>query len=458
VRFAKEILNLTNITDDQAEVLQLLAGDATNISVKSGHGVGKTAISAVAALWYLFTRDNVTVVTTAPTERQVKELLWREIRKWHKLANGKLEGKPLTMKLELSPNRFAIGISTNETQQIQGFHNDNILIIVDEANGYNEDLFDALDSLLSGGEAKLLMIGNPIEPSGKFFRSFSDGETATKTISCYTHPNIVYNKPIVKGAVTKQWVDKRIQIYGEDSAFVQSRIKGIFPKIAHDIVINLGWIEHAEQIGKLKEPKVQKKPPKGHELYLGHDPGEFGNDEYVWLLGTKDYVYKVISKNNIEPAESIDFTEYLIKQYKLNPKHVTIDGIGVGATIYSKVNQKYKGINRFVASESAINHKRFEDCSTEAWWHARDMLNPASEIYNEFYFIERPDLLKADLCTRKYRTSHNSRIMLEPKREYRKRMKRSPNYADAFINAYYPLISNKNAVFTILPDVIGNGY
>ena len=47
-----------------------------------------------AALWYLYTRDPVAVLTTAPTHRQVKEILWREIRRLH--ASAKRAGAPFS--------------------------------------------------------------------------------------------------------------------------------------------------------------------------------------------------------------------------------------------------------------------------------------------------------------------------------------------------------------------------
>src|SRR5687767_4791572 len=47
--------------------------------VKSGNGVGKTYLAADLALWFLFTHRPSIVVTTAPTDRQMRYVLWHEI-------------------------------------------------------------------------------------------------------------------------------------------------------------------------------------------------------------------------------------------------------------------------------------------------------------------------------------------------------------------------------------------
>jgi hypothetical protein len=66
----------------QRRVLDWLAAGETRISVRSGHGVGKTALEAWLALWFPLTRDDAKVGITAPAGPQIEVNLWPELRKW----------------------------------------------------------------------------------------------------------------------------------------------------------------------------------------------------------------------------------------------------------------------------------------------------------------------------------------------------------------------------------------
>src|SRR5688572_17954582 len=79
VEFAKEVLGATP-WERQEAILEALR-DHSRVTVCSAHGVGKTWVAAAATLWFLYTREPAIVLTTAPTHRQVKEILWREIRR-----------------------------------------------------------------------------------------------------------------------------------------------------------------------------------------------------------------------------------------------------------------------------------------------------------------------------------------------------------------------------------------
>ncbi|MBW8002609.1 MAG: hypothetical protein FVQ80_11410 [Planctomycetes bacterium] len=438
-----------DLTDGQKGVAGLL-GENDDVSCKSGHGAGKSALAAALALWFKYSYTPSIVLTTAPTERQVKEVLWREIRYRKMKSKIYLPGKPLTMKLDLGPIDYMLGFSTNDVQQMQGFHNPNIMIIVDESNGYDPELFAALLGLVSGGIRKVLFqIGNPIVPVGPFFDSFSDGHTKTATLSCLDHPNVISGEDLIPGAVTLKWVDKMRKLWGEDSAFWQSRVLGQFPRIASDIIISIIWFEQAEE---MKKTKSHDEGP----LYMGVDVPEYGEDKAEWFIGKKRSRVETVSRSNVEPSAVIGLTKQLIKKYSLIEENVTIDGIGAGAVVYSVLKEDFPKIRRFVASETAVNENEFENKGTEAWWNVRNMLNPASDQYEEYFIGKKCEQLKSDLCSRKYRTSSHGRIMLEPKPEFRKRMKRSPDKGDSMTLCYYPLICRYSYGLITLPDVIGD--
>jgi hypothetical protein len=435
------------LTPDQIKVTQsdrLIKGG--RISIKAGHGVGKTCLAASLGMWFKHSVRPSIVLTTAPTQRQVKELLWREIRHRHGIAQ--LPGKPLTMSYNMNEREYMLGFSTDDVMQMQGFHCENIMVLIDEANGYPAELFNAVEGWLSGGiRVVLIQIGNPVNPIGPFFDSFSDGVTDTYTISCLNHPNVLERRNIIPGAVKHEWVELQRKRWGEESAFWLSRVAGEFPKVASDVVINLLWVEHAEQV-------VSKCKCRGEDLFMGYDPAEYGDDEHAWVIGCRHKIHAVKSLNNIEPAQGVRETKLLKTQFSIKDDHISIDGIGAGAPIASQLKLDGVHANRVVVSNSAHDSKEFEDLGTELYWNARNILNPGSDLYIPFSFNGKRDQLKADLCTRKFQASNSGRRMLEPKRQYRARLKRSPNHGDAFVLCYSPFVCKSSYGLMLLPDVI----
>ncbi len=165
----------------QRQILRALR-DHRQVAVRSCNASGKTYTAAIAVIWWLMAHEEALVITTAPSQRQVVNTLWREVRAiWER--NKELIGGKLTQtRLELSNKRVAYGFSTNNADRFQGFHSENILIIVDEAGGVKEFVYEALLGLTASRNAKVLMIGNPTSLAGTFFDAFHKNRKHWKTI------------------------------------------------------------------------------------------------------------------------------------------------------------------------------------------------------------------------------------------------------------------------------------
>ena len=143
---------------------------------------GKTFTAAIVILWWLISYDNAIVITTAPSERQVREILWRELRNLYMPIRDLIGGKLTRTRLDFSATRYAYGFSTNTEDRFQGFDRGNILVIVDEASGVDEFIYQAIRGVLPTSNAKLLMIGNPRGLAGTFYDAFHKNRKQYKTI------------------------------------------------------------------------------------------------------------------------------------------------------------------------------------------------------------------------------------------------------------------------------------
>ena len=175
VLFANHILGVS-LWDREVEILRSIKTHRRT-AVKACHGVGKTFTLAVAALWWLARYREGIVLTTSPTQRQVKTQLWSEIHRAverAKVPYPKLNTTDFKFRDE---NNFAIGFSTNQAENFQGYHGKQVLIIADEAPGIESGIWDAVAGTMAGGEVHVIMAGNPTEPLGAFYDAFS-GERA----------------------------------------------------------------------------------------------------------------------------------------------------------------------------------------------------------------------------------------------------------------------------------------
>ena len=194
VLFAEDVLHVTLWTK-QKEVLEALAVNR-RVAVKSGNGLGKGFCSAVAVLWFLHTHNPAIVLSTAPTFRQVRYVLWRQIRRLYGPASLALGGKMLDTRWELADDRYAMGLSAESADQFQGFHSDNMLIVVDEAEGVSDEIYEGIEAVMTSSEPRLLLIGNPTTVSGAFRRAFYEERKLYYpiTISALDSPNVDVDK------------------------------------------------------------------------------------------------------------------------------------------------------------------------------------------------------------------------------------------------------------------------
>ena len=181
VIFASEVLGV-KLWQKQCDVLRAVSC-SRRVAVKSGNGLGKDFTAAVAILWYLHGHDPGIVLSTAPTFRQVRHVLWRQVRALHRRAPDVLGGQLLDTRWELAQDRYALGLSANGADQFQGFHCENMFVVVDEAEGVAEPIYEAVEALMTSANPRLLLIGNPTTTYGAFHRAFHQEIYHTITIS-----------------------------------------------------------------------------------------------------------------------------------------------------------------------------------------------------------------------------------------------------------------------------------
>ena len=432
--------------------------DSKYTGVRHCHGSGKSFTAARIALWFLYAFPDSKVITTAPTFRQVEDILWREIRQAKSKAIIQLGGKLNNTSLDLSEQWFAMGLSTDEPGRFQGYHAIHILLIVDEASGVTEDIFNASEGIVASQHARVLYIGNPTNTAGPFHKAFAIPGYAKIHISAFDTPNFTtfgitiedirsntWQEKITSDLprpylITPEWVYDKYLRWGEGNPMWDSRVMGEFPEQGEDTLIPLRFIESARNRTLVPLPTDPEQ--------TGHDVARFGSDktEFCYRKGPK-----VLDWQTYNHMDTMMTSQKIRDFVTLYPSaDVGIDEIGVGAGVYDRILQllpdrKTFGVN---VGLPAFDTEHFANLRAEIFWALRERfiegMIDLSELSQDVY-----DDLSAQLSGLKFQYTTKGQIKIESKDDMKKRGLPSPDKADALAIAFGRL---KNVVHFVLLD------
>ncbi len=223
-----ETVRSTGEVVGQTKVLEALVTD-DSVSNPAGRAVGKSRGDGGAALWFAATRGKgARVILTAPTFKQVQQILWEEIRNLFHGAKQPIRGECAKMAstgIRLANGAQIIGLTAEKPEAFQGIRGREMLLIADEASGIDEDIFHVIDGNTAGG-AKLLLTGNPTKSKGYFRESMRSPRFKCVQISSTDSPNVIAGEIVVRGLATREWVDERKREWGEDSPLYKIHVLG----------------------------------------------------------------------------------------------------------------------------------------------------------------------------------------------------------------------------------------
>lgn len=120
VGYARDILGIPFLWDAVEDILRRLLIQPYVVDVDSAHNVGKTHAAAVAVNWWFDTRNPGVVISTAPTQRDVEDLLWTEVRLLRQAARERLPDwfKPHAPEMWESPDHWAKGYTARKGESL----------------------------------------------------------------------------------------------------------------------------------------------------------------------------------------------------------------------------------------------------------------------------------------------------------------------------------------------------
>lgn len=435
VIFAKEILRF-EADEWQKQALMDLATNP-KVAIKSGQGVGKTGLEAVALLWFLCCYPYPRVVATAPTKQQLNDVLWSEVSKWigkSLLLTEILKWTKTYIYMVGNEKRwFAVARTATKAENMQGFHEDNMLFIVDEASGVADPIMEAILGTLSGANNKLLLCGNPTRTSGTFYDAFNADRSIYK---CHTVSSLDSTR------TNKQNIESLIRKYGKGSNVVLVRVFGEFPKQEDDVFIALSLLEHCCMLD-LEESTIKS-------ISLGVDVARFGNDETVIAQNvngniTLPFIFKGQSLMTTVGKIVLLYRQMITDYPKYKGKiYINIDDCGLGGGVTDRLEElrQEERLTRMVVvpvnaaskvpddivedgSSKVKAYDIYDNLTTYLWGNVKELMRKnAIKLQNDNELI-------AQFSSRKYRLTSRGKMLLESKDDMKKRGLSSPDRADA---------------------------
>lgn len=399
----------------QLEALRALARGHTRLAVRSGHGVGKTALAAWCICWFANTRAPFKIAVTAPTAPQLFDALIPETHKWFRRLPPtwrdlwEITSDHIRLKADAECFVTARTSRPEQPEAMAGLHSQSIMLVADEASGIDEAVYEAAGGSMSSPGAITLLIGNPTRSTGFFWR-------------CHTLERDRWFCMRVSSAdsprVAPGYVAEIADRYGTDSNAYRVRVLGEFPVADQDTLIPAGLVDDA----------MARAVDLDHSAFeiWGVDVARFGDDASVLIKRRGNVVYEM--PRRWHQVDTMQLAGAIKAEFDLStvpPSIIVIDVIGVGAGVVDRLHEQSLPILGLNVSEAPSLSGRYTQLRDELWMRCREWLETRAVR------LPRDERLRDELASVRYSFLSSGKLKVEQKADMRRRGLPSPDHADA---------------------------
>lgn len=443
--YFRDVLGVEKIWRLQDELLDACPRaikEHKHIYIGSGHSLGKDYCCGGIALWFLHCYSPSIVIETAPTDRQVKKVMWGETMSHWNNKRVDLGGKPYTDPyLEIrKEDWYLIGFTTKESGasskahggKFQGFHSPNVCVIVTEAQAVEDNIFDQIDAVTTNENVLVIFLGNPTRASGRFAKGLRDKKNnIVFNFSCLDNPNYKQKSIVIPGLCSYEWVEDKRRKWGEGDPRWQGRVLGQIPDSSINNVFSQSMIDTGREI----------KDTHGllHNNGVALDVAGEGDDDNVLIGGqrgiVKDMKVKRINSASENAIESVAMCE------DMEGIFIVVDCDGMGIKEWQELNKmpgisdkyhliKFHGSSR-LKKPTRTDKPEYENVRSKAAFKAQERLKAGLAS------IPDDDVLIEELLEIKYFENKRGLLQIEDNDDIKERLGRSPDKAMAWIMLQY---------------------
>ena len=397
----------------QEEFMRAVAKGERRISVRAGHGVGKSTVCSWVLIWHACTRYPQKSVVTAPTAAQLFDALYAELKSWvNKLPPVLRESFEVfsdRISLKGAPESSFISVRTSSSERpeaLAGVHSENVLLVVDEASAVPEAVFEAAAGSMSGHSASTILISNPTRNSGLFYKTHHDlaADWFRMHVSCANNP-----------LVSSDFVRQIAATYGETSNAYRIRVLGEFALADDDTLIPAELVDQALE----RDITVGVTEP----MVYGLDVARFGTDRTALCKRKGNVVLEIRAWGGLDLMQTVGAVVNEAK--KDAPEEICVDTIGLGSGVADRLREMGYNVRDVNVSESSAMNPNAHRLRDELWLSVKDWL--ATRAVK----LPKDETLRHELVAPRYSFTSTGKVVVESKDGLKKRGMRSPDLADA---------------------------
>lgn len=485
--FGRDILKET-FTDDVIAVMESVRDYPITIA-RSANAVGKTHGAARVAAWFYKCHRGAQVYTTAaPPEDNLRRLLWGEIGSVvenHPHVFSDDVRKLQSMKIARASNEFLVGVSIPVTgtekqreARFSGKHAPYILFIIDEGDAVPPETYKGIESCMSGGHARLLIMFNPRTEAGYTFQLEHQKSANIVELSAFNHPNVITGKNVIPGAVTQETTVRRISQWTRPLYMGERKdascfevpdflvgvraldgsgqllpplpggwrkvvepqfsymVLGKYPEMSENQLINRTWVDAAmERWKEFTRRNNNENPPMGYLPMMGVDVADLGGDLNVCTLRFDHFVARPFVWAGVDPSVTADEASRI---YAFNRcVGAWVDSNGVGAAVPALMRKEKCTAYRIMTSASPtqrVEEGEFGRVRDQGWWFVREWLRN-----NPLAMLPPDDELREELLAMTYFKDRYGKIKVTPKEIIKEKLRRSPDKGDSLMLTFCPI-------------------
>lgn len=415
--------------DDVGRMVRANAFDGTKavpaiqMATASGHGIGKSTLTAWLVGWIMSTRPYCRGVVTANTGEQLSTKTWAEIVRWAKLSITArwweiTTGRgAMSMRHVQAPEYWRCDAQTcreENSESFAGLHaaSSTPFYIFDEASAVPDKIWEVAEGGTTDGEPMWFVFGNPTRDTGRFSECFGSRKHRWVTRQIDSRSVAITNKDRIQ-----QWVDDE----GEDSDFVRIRVRGVFPRAS-----STQFISHELVHGAMSRPPLPAGLG-GLQVQVGVDVARFGDDATVIYTraGRDGTTHGFTSMRELDTQQvSARVGEHVNFLRKAGAAvALFVDGGGVGGGVVDRLRQLGFNPIEVQFGARASQPRMFSNLRAEMWGRMRDWLAIGS--------LPRNEELAREMTAVEYGFTPDNRLVLERKEDLKRRGMSSPDIADA---------------------------
>lgn len=412
--------------------------DSPLVVVRGCNSSGKDWLSARLALWWVYSKRGLALVT-GPTQRQVREIVMGEVaRSFHR--SKRLPGELYQMALRLGEEeqRGILAFTSSEASKLTGFHAPRVMAIITEAQGVEDFAFEGVLSCATGEDDRILAVGNPLAPSGKFYQISTRGNWTALKVAASDHPNVVEGRTVIPGAVSRAFVDRMASEYGKGSGTYRSRVEGEFPDQGQESLFRRSWLEEAanrwESLGE--RPEREMDTP-----IMAVDPARYGPDSTCIAVRRGSVLERLASWHGSSTMETVQRIRSELADEGIYPKgsfrhhpdyQIIVDAVGLGAGVIDRLREIGFKVTAYNGGQftSFQDRQKFLNERARSHWALRKLLED-SEIA-----LPRDERLFDELMAVNWTPTMDGKVQIERKAVLKSRLGRSPDKGDAVVMAF----------------------